>query len=252
MPFSTSEERHKGEKEFHDSKFSDTHKKSHYEVAFNSIIIQRMLKEIGSLEGRRILEFGCGTGWFTRKLARLGGEVSAFDISEEAVKRVQTLLASEGLADNVHIDQMAGEELLYEDDTFDFVIGVAVLHHLELESSIKEIKRVLKKGGKAYFAEPLGHNPFLNAFRYVTPQLRTKDEFPMRFEQFEELGSVFDKFQHEEYYLTAFSALGLYFLGLKGLVLKGRDVLHKLDKAILSAWPRLSKYCWYTLLIMEK
>ncbi len=245
-------DRQESERMFHDGKFAVGHKKSHYELAFNSILMKRMMSEMGNLEKKKVCEFGCGTGWFTRKLAQRGGAIWTFDISSEAVKRVRETLAEEHLGERVQVDQMAGERLAYASDSFDFVVGIAVLHHLNLAESIKEIRRVLRKGGRAYFMEPLGHNPFLNAFRLLTPQLRSKEEMPLRFGQFEQIREVFPTFKHEEYYLTAFFALALYYVGLRDLVLKTRDLLYKLDKMILSVWPGLRRYCWYTLLVMEK
>jgi SAM-dependent methyltransferase len=244
--------RQESEKFFHDCKFSRTQKKSYYDIGFNSIIMQKMMYKIGTLEGKNVIEFGCGTGWFTRKLAKLGCKVWAFDISGEAVRRVREMPFSERLNNRVQVDQMAGEKLDYESEIYDYVIGVAVLHHTDLEKSIKEIWRVLRKGGKAFFMEPLGHNPLLNAFRYLSPHLRSKDERPLRLEQLRQIKAIFPSLKHEEYFLTAILALGLYPTGYTVLVLKARDMLHLIDKKILKICPGLRKYCWYTLLVMEK
>jgi ubiquinone/menaquinone biosynthesis C-methylase UbiE len=240
------------EKVFHDKKFSSERRKNYYDLGFTNIIVKRMLAEMGDLSGKRVVEFGCGTGWFTRKLAQKGAYVWAFDISDEAVKRVTALVKGSEIEGRVRVDRMEGEKLSYDSNMFDCVTGIAVLHHLDLRESLKEIKRVLKVGGKAYFVEPLGHNPLLNLYRNRTPHLRSKDEMPLRFEQFPVIYSTFSRFEHKEYYLTSLFALFWYFIGLNGLVLKTRDILNKLDQTILSVLPPLNKYCWYTLLIMEK
>ena len=73
---------------------------------------------------------------------------------------------------------MDSHDLKFEDETFDLIIGRGILHHLDFNIAIKEIKRVLKKNGEAYFQEPLGDNPLLKLFRLFTPNLRTKDERP--------------------------------------------------------------------------
>ena len=73
---------------------------------------------------------------------------------------------------------MDAHDLKFEDETFDLIIGRGILHHLDFNIAIKEIKRVLKKNGEAYFQEPLGDNPLLKLFRLFTPNLRTKDERP--------------------------------------------------------------------------
>lgn len=46
------------------------------------------------------------------------------------------------------------ETIPYEDDTFDLVVGHAVLHHIpDVEQSLREVLRVLKPGGRFVFAD---------------------------------------------------------------------------------------------------
>ena len=59
------------------------------------------------------------------------------------------------------------------------MIGSGILHHLDLPISLGEINRVLKKGGRALFKEPLAANPLLKLFRILTPRSRTVDEKPL-------------------------------------------------------------------------
>ena len=70
------------------------------------------------------------------------------------------------------------EKLPYEDSTFDRIAGFDILHHVNIEESIKECYRVLRPGGKAYFREPV-EVPFLDAIRntrlvrYVMPKVKS-------------------------------------------------------------------------------
>jgi len=59
------------------------------------------------------------------------------------------------------------------------VCGSGILHHLNPARAYGEIARVLKADGIGVFAEPLGHNPAINAYRNRTPALRTVDEHPL-------------------------------------------------------------------------
>jgi 2-polyprenyl-3-methyl-5-hydroxy-6-metoxy-1,4-benzoquinol methylase len=252
MDVKTIEERQKAEKEFHDKKFAEVRKVDYNELGFKRLIFSDMIEKIGDIRGKKVLEFGCGEGWFTKILARKGAEVWSFDISEEAVKKAESLMIRESLNDRVHLEQMAAENLRYDSDMFDLVVGIAILHHLDTASLIREIKRVLIPGGRAIFMEPLGHNPLLNFYRRMTPNVRSKDETPMRFEQFASIEQAFARFEHKEYYLTTIFALIFYFVGMNKLMLKTRDKLHRLDKEILDTFPTLSRYCWYSLLSFEK
>ena len=105
--------------------------------------------------GMSVLELGCGTGYFTRALARSGADVAAIDVSPELLD----IAKANHSAPNVHYEIQNAYELSYPDAVFDSVVGSSVLHHLEIEEAIREIYRVLKSGGAIYFTEPNMLNP---------------------------------------------------------------------------------------------
>src|SRR5579872_6051530 len=87
----------------------------------------------------KVLEIGCGTGLFTRKIyAATHANITAVDISEDLL-----LIAREKLkeADFRLEDAM---KLSFPEQTFDVVCGSSVLHHLDMDKSFREILRVLK------------------------------------------------------------------------------------------------------------
>ncbi len=240
--------RHAAEEEFHDRKLSNEKKQKYYSLGFNRPIFLRMMNKMGDIKGKKVLEFGCGQGWFTKTLADKGAEVWAFDISTEAIYITKNLIENCNLQGKVRLEQMAAENLQYDSNKFDIVVGLAILHHLDIDLTCQEIRRVLKPGGKAYFMEPLGHNPLLNLYRKLTPHLRSTDETPLHFKQYNLMKDNFSGFNHEEYYFLSFFALIWHFLSLNKLMLFTRDFLMKIDKLILKVFPRLRKYCWYSIL----
>ena len=245
--------RHKAERDFHNQRFSSDNDRTPYRhTGFKSDIFSRMLEVMGDIEGKKVVEIGCGEGWLTRILAKKKADVYSFDISDEAINTVRSRLKEEGLSDRVTLERMAAEELTYPSDTFDLVVGSAILHHLDLEISAKEIWRVLKPGGKGYFMEPLGHNPALNLYRKLTPHLRSPDEQPLLWHHMNIYHRQFSKFVHEEFYLVSFLSLFWYFLNRDKFVQRTRDLLLPLDHMVLSLIPGMRKYCWYSLMILEK
>ena len=95
------------------------------------------------------LEIGSGTGFFSLNL-RLAGvvdEVHVTDISPgmvEAAKR-----NAEQLGFEIEGQAADAESLPYDDDTFDVVIGHAVIHHIpDVEQAFREMFRVLRPGGR--------------------------------------------------------------------------------------------------------
>ena len=246
--------RHEAESQFHDRKYGQGEGyPRHYAVQPTYPIYLRMLGMTGDRSGKQVLEYGCGEGWITKDLARDGALVSAFDISAEAVRRTQDVLASAGLSDRCRIAQMGAERLDYPDDHFDLSIGFAILHHLDLELALAELYRVLKPGGVAYFAEPLGSNPLINLYRRLTPQYRTEDEKPLHLEALAPLLARFKEVEHTEYYVTALAAVALVYLpfgaSLYPAVNRG---LMRLDDKLLRVFPGLGRMAWYTILRLKK
>ena len=105
--------------------------------------------------GMTVLELGCGTGSFTRELARSGAEVFAIDVSPELLEIANANCS----APNVQYQIQNAYALTYSEGTFDSVVGSSVLHHLEIEAAIRDMYRVLKPGGTIYFTEPNMLNP---------------------------------------------------------------------------------------------
>ena len=102
---------------------------------------------------RKLLDFGCGVGINTVRLALIGFQVSGFDISPRCIATAEQLAAAHGVSDRTHFSVQASENLEYPNDSFDVVVGIDILHHVEIAPSVNECLRVLRPGGTAYFRE---------------------------------------------------------------------------------------------------
>jgi SAM-dependent methyltransferase len=105
--------------------------------------------------GMTVLELGCGTGSFTRELARSGADVVAIDVSPELLEMAKANCS----APNVQYQIQNAYALTYSEGTFDSVVGSSVLHHLEIEAALRKIYRVLKPRGTILLTEPNMLNP---------------------------------------------------------------------------------------------
>ena len=105
--------------------------------------------------GMTVLELGCGTGYFTRELARSAADIIAIDVSPELLE----IARANGSLQNIRYEVQNACALSYSDAMFDSVVGSSVLHHLEIQEALREIYRVLKRGGTIYFTEPNMLNP---------------------------------------------------------------------------------------------
>ena len=98
------------------------------------------------LGGKRVLLPGCGFGADAIRLAHLGADVSAFDLSEESIDIARQRAARHG-HDTIDFAVMPSENLTYADSCFDAVVFVDILHHVDIAATMQEIRRVLKPGG---------------------------------------------------------------------------------------------------------
>jgi len=136
---------------------------------------------------------------------------------------------------------MDAHKLKFPDNSFDAVIGGNILHHLDLETALKEISRVLKPGGICVFHEPLDMNPVGRIVRKLTPSARTKDEKPFRKKEINILTSYFSgTFYFEQFFSVP---LGI----LSRLLFRSEDNLltrfaYRLDTALIRAVPPLGYY----------
>jgi SAM-dependent methyltransferase len=100
---------------------------------------------------KRMLELGCGVGRMTFPLANRFGTVEAIDISGEMIQRANELQARLGIA-NVRFQLGNGKDLRpYPDESMDFAFSFIVFQHIPeisiILNYVREIGRVLKKGG---------------------------------------------------------------------------------------------------------
>jgi ubiquinone/menaquinone biosynthesis C-methylase UbiE len=124
-------------------------------------VIAKLGKALGRRPGHygRMLEIGAGTGYFTLNLLRQGiaGEATAIDISPGMLDVLRATAAELGL--DVHTEPADAERLPFPDESFDLVLGHAVLHHVpDLPAALAECARVLRPGGTLTFmGEPSRH-----------------------------------------------------------------------------------------------
>lgn len=143
-----------------------------------------LIEAAGLRAGIRCLELGCGTGEFTARLADSGCELTAIELSP-----VTAELARGRVGDRAEIvvgNLETGEGL--EGREFDAIVGVSVLHHVDLDACFAHTFAALRNGGRYAFSEPNLANPQVWAERRIEPLRRLRKVTP-----------------HE----TAFSAAGL-------------------------------------------
>jgi ubiquinone/menaquinone biosynthesis C-methylase UbiE len=119
-------------------------------------VVGKLRKLLGSELDRgyaRSLEIGAGTGYFSLNLLQAGivGEATCTDISPGMVAALAD--NAQRLGVNVRAARADAESLPFTGESFDLVLGHAVLHHLpDLPRAFAEFHRVLRPGGRIAFA----------------------------------------------------------------------------------------------------
>lgn len=200
------------------------------------------------------LDYGCGEKATASLLLleRLCTNVTAFDISEVRVSKARVRLSDRRSRIPANFVVADGHKSPFADETFDLVLGLAILHHLDLESALREIMRILKPGGRAVFREPLIHNPIVRIARALTPFARTPDERPLSVQDWHLCASVFPHFEHNETELVATLVIPLSLLLPQALQRALAPRVVRLDEWLLAHLPVLRRYARLTTLVLDK
>jgi len=125
-----------------------------------------LFNELLELDGKHILELGCGRAELTRLIATQGSDRSIAALEVDGIQHDLNLK----IADLPNVEfVMAGAEVIpYPDASFDVAFMFKSLHHVPLDlmdKAMAELRRVLKPGGLAYISEPVFAGDFNEVLR---------------------------------------------------------------------------------------
>jgi SAM-dependent methyltransferase len=169
-----------------------------------------IMQQLGDVRGMRLLELGTGAGEGAVNFALRGAEVTATDISPGMLTVVQRLAAYHNVS--VSTRQCDADDLsVFADNTFDIVYAANVLHHVDLEKCLPQIRRVLKCEGRFAFWDPLAYNPAINVYRRMATQVRTEDEHPLRKRDIALIQRHFPHLHLNFFWLTALTVFAKFY-----------------------------------------
>jgi ubiquinone/menaquinone biosynthesis C-methylase UbiE len=130
-----------------------------------------LFARIMPLEGRKVLDYGCGAGENACLLAACGAQVWGFDLSPVSIEKARRRAELMGLSKRTQFDVFAAGQTSYANEQFDVVICFAILHHLHmmLDDIYREINRVTRPGGEYYAIEPVANHAIVRGLRRVIP-----------------------------------------------------------------------------------
>ena len=203
--------------------------------------------------GDRLLDFGCGPGFFSVMFASVGYETYGFDIAPANVAKAEELARRYNLAERTHFAVGLAEKLDYPSNHFEMVVGVDILHHVDIAQAMAEVRRTLKPGGIAMFKEPVAAPVFdaVRNTRFVKALFPnsasferhvTEDERKLSRSDIETIRRYFPDISVRHYRL--FSRLDK--------IVGQRRGLYRADHAILRSVPALGRYAGTAVLTFSK
>lgn len=205
---------------------------------------------LGDVTGKTILDYGCGLGDNTVLLASRGAKVIGVDISPELIELAEKRMRQHDLSETSEFRIGSAHELPFENESVDVVFGMAILHHLDLETSSKEVFRILKKGGRAIFMEPVRNSKFIKFIRNLIPYEQpdiSPFERPLTDSELKEYAKNFSTYRSR--------AFSLPFVNLLEVLRLPENILHraiKIDGKILKSVSYLNYYASIRVIEMTK
>ncbi len=104
--------------------------------------VKRILKELGAIKDKRVLDVGCEAGYVSMKIARKGAYVYAFDVCMPALEKFRKKAAG---IKNITIFKALAQKIPVKSNTIDAVVCTEVIEHMpQLEKVFSELNRVMK------------------------------------------------------------------------------------------------------------
>lgn len=161
-----------------------------------------ILRRLGPVRGRTVLDLGCGLGENSVFFATCGAEVIAADLSPGMVEQAVAHCAAAG--HTVQGRVINAQAIALPDASVDIVYAANLLHHVpDPEQALAEIHRVLRPGGCFCAWDPLRHNPLINIYRRLASGVRTPDERPVAISLPRQVGRRFRLVTYDTFWLAS-------------------------------------------------
>ncbi len=142
------------------SEWYDKHLEHNDDTYHAKVVHPNLLKMLGEVQGKKMLDLACGQGIFSRLLADKGAHVVGVDLGKELIELAEK--KNKDYAFRVHYFHGASDDLyMIKDGTIDTAVCVLAIQNIEkLQETFQEVSRVLKTGGRFFLV--LNHPAFRN------------------------------------------------------------------------------------------
>jgi ubiquinone/menaquinone biosynthesis C-methylase UbiE len=185
-------------------------------------IMERIEREARALEGKHLLEIGCGMGYDSLEFLKRGVRVTATDLTPAAVEFARRHFEVEGVhPEDVRVENVRA--LSFAHDTFDAVWANGVIHASgDTQGALDEIRRVLKPGGRAMISHFYRKPSWMYVLsRFENIEYKEEDPPVNEFYTEREILSMFGGFRVVEVEREHYRALPVARRGWKAVLYRG-------------------------------
>jgi|TARA_B100001741_G_scaffold126669_1_gene104310 2-polyprenyl-3-methyl-5-hydroxy-6-metoxy-1,4-benzoquinol methylase len=225
-----------------------------------------IMSELGNLEGKTLLDVGCGLGEASVYFALKGASVTSSDLSAEMLIKTQSLAEHHGVKLKIH--NASSDEIQLATNSFDIIYAGNLMHHVEIEDTVKGLKKLLKEDGLLVTWDPLTYNPAINVYRNIATEVRTPEEHPLTWSDIKIFKRNFTSVKTKYFWLTTLIIFVLMYVKQRKnpneerfwkVVIDESDnwenvyrPLEKLDHFLLKLIPPLRLLCWNVVILSKK
>ena len=161
----------------------------------------------------------------------------------------------------------SAEDMRLGNETFDIVYAGNLLHHVDIEETLKRIKPHLADNGTLVTWDPLHYNPAINVYRAIATDVRTPDEHPLKWKDIKTFKKIFPNVRTNFFWFTTLIIFVLMMVAQRKNPNKERywkvvieesekwswlyKPLEFLDKIILKVFPPFKLLCWNIVVISK-
>jgi ubiquinone/menaquinone biosynthesis C-methylase UbiE len=121
--------------------------RTHFWFAGRQALVESLIRQNLSRQSA-ILDVGCGTGWMVESLTRDGYRVAGMDLRSEGLPATGRKLPEVGLV------QAEASHLPFDKNTFDAVLMLDILEHVDDKAALREVRSILRPGGTVIMTVP--------------------------------------------------------------------------------------------------